>query len=165
MHEALTGPMTRRRFLAISAALSLIAAASVTACSRTPSGGPAEITWDRDTCEYCRMVISDRAYAAQLRGPKDKVHKFDDLGCLVNWLDARAWSVENVEAWVADHRYNDRAHWLNVRTAHYLPGQTTPMDYGFGATSEALAGSVDFAKAQAMMLNRAQSRQTFGTDK
>jgi len=30
--------------------------------------GMAEIKWDRDTCVRCSMVISDRRFAAEMRG-------------------------------------------------------------------------------------------------
>jgi len=36
--------------------------------------GPTEIKWDRHTCERCRMVISDKHFAVQVRGgPKNQV--------------------------------------------------------------------------------------------
>ena len=45
--------------------------------------GMKSIIWDRDTCVRCNMAISDRRFAAELRGgPKDTVFKFDDPGCL-----------------------------------------------------------------------------------
>ena len=48
-------------------------------CSRGDSDGPAAITWDRDVCKSCSMVISDRHFAAQVRGgPKNAVAKFSD---------------------------------------------------------------------------------------
>ena len=47
----------------------------------------AEIKWDRETCLRCSMVISDRRFAAQVRGgPQDMVFKFDDIGCFVFWI-------------------------------------------------------------------------------
>jgi copper chaperone NosL len=47
----------------------------------------AEIKWDRETCVRCSMVISDRRFAAQLRGgPKNTVFKFDDIGCFAFWI-------------------------------------------------------------------------------
>ena len=76
---------TRRHFLghlAVGGLALTPLAAMLSACGK--SGWPegmAEIKWDRDTCTRCRMAISDRRFAAQVRGgPKDQVFKFDDIG-------------------------------------------------------------------------------------
>ncbi|MES9860639.1 MAG: hypothetical protein ABW138_07295, partial [Candidatus Thiodiazotropha sp. 4PDIVS1] len=60
-------------------------------CSADNGTGPLDVKWDRDTCERCRMVLSDRKHAAQIRYfPPDKkrsvVNFFDDIGCAVLWL-------------------------------------------------------------------------------
>jgi len=110
-----------------------------------------EIKWDRDACEHCRMVISDKHFAAQIRGgAKNKVYLFDDIGCAVHWLPNQSWGKEkSTKIWVANYR---NGNWLNARTAYYIPGQTTPMDFGFGAVRELVAGSVNFEIAKAQLL-------------
>lgn len=128
-------------------------------CGHPDGNTPATITWDRDTCEFCRMTISDRGFAAEAWvEPEQRHYKFDDIGCLVNWLDAHGWTSAQVRLWVADHRHRDQAHWLDARTARYVEGLTTPMDYGFGATDEAAPGSMDFKTAAARMLERDKRR-------
>ncbi len=37
------------------------------ACSGDPGTGPKDVRWDRDACERCRMVLSDRNFSAQIR--------------------------------------------------------------------------------------------------
>lgn len=133
----------------------LLLALWLAGCGQAGGDRPAAIAWDRDTCEHCRMTISDRAYAAEAWVETQGRHyKFDDIGCLVNWLDAHGWSNEQVRLWVADHRHRDEVHWLDARTARYIEGLTTPMDYGFGATDESVAGSLDFASAAQRMRER-----------
>ncbi len=128
-------------------------------CSRDAERGPIEIAWDRDTCEYCRMVISDRAYATQIRdSSSNKNYKFDDLGCALNWLHEQGWGDKATEIWVADHRQSHEVKWLEAQTAQFVLDQTTPMDYGFGAVSEVVPGSIDFLTAQREILNRNASR-------
>ena len=87
--------MDRRRFLAAvttqALALTPIAAA-LSACGGKGEWpeGMAEIKWDRDTCVRCSMAISDRRFAAEMRGgEKNIVFKFDDIGCVVFWMRAR----------------------------------------------------------------------------
>jgi hypothetical protein len=99
------------------------------------------------------MVLSDRHFAAQVRGgPKNKAYLFDDLGCAVHWLKKQPWGEdETTQIWVTDYRNGD---WLNARTAYYVGGQITPMDFDFGAVPESVEGSVDFDTAKTQMLKK-----------
>ena len=78
----------------------LAAAMSLSGCKKGNwPEGMVEIKWDRDTCVRCNMVISDRRFAAEMRGgPDNTVFKFDDPGCLVFWLKEKAdkypWMAE-----------------------------------------------------------------------
>lgn len=138
--------MKRRRFLAAApAALAapylggVLGSSLLSACGGQPLTGPVEIKWDRDVCARCSMVISDRLFAAQARDPNKKVHKFDDIGCLVFYLEHQTWQPSATEIWVADSR---DGRWLAGRDAHYVPGKRTPMGYGFGAVAEAGEGAL-----------------------
>lgn len=144
--------MDRRRFLAAGFAMTPIAA-MLAACGRKDGWpeGMQPIVWDRDTCARCRMAISDRRFAAQLRGgPKNTAFKFDDIGCLSFWLRDRAgehpWMGDAAtRMWVADvASQGGDVKWLEARTAHYI-GKTSPMGYNFGARPHPEAGSVDFS--------------------
>ncbi len=143
----------RRRVLSGAGGLLLAPlAAALTACGR--SGWPegmVEIKWDRDTCARCSMVISDRRFAAELRGgPKNEAFKFDDVGCLVFWLRDKAkdfpWLLEPAtRIWVADYSGRPESPtWLDARSAHYAGGKHSPMAYGYAAYSLPQAGSLDF---------------------
>jgi copper chaperone NosL len=123
------------RTLAWALALSITA---LTACSGDPGSGPLDVKWDRIPCERCRMVLSDRKHAAQVRVPqaegRSRVLFFDDIGCAVVWLeDQPARDDPRTEIWVAEWRTGD---WIDARKAHYLAGQVTPMEYGLGAQAE-----------------------------
>jgi copper chaperone NosL len=108
------------------------------ACSLQPEAGPGEITWDRDTCEHCAMVIGERRYAAQIRDAGNgHLHFFDDLGCALLWLTAQAQGGEpashHSELWVRDAK---NEHWIDGFAARYQGGHRTPMGYGFAASTE-----------------------------
>jgi len=113
-------------------------------CFGEPETGPVKVKWDKDTCEVCRMLISDRRFAAQLRGgPRHKAYKFDDMGELVHWLGKQSWKDDpKTEIWVRD--LDTGSKWIDGRKARYMPGQHTPMDYGFGAIEGARAGSLSY---------------------
>jgi hypothetical protein len=145
--------MHRRDFLKTAAGgLVLLGGACVSGCSKA-SGWPdamAEIKWDRDTCARCKMVISDRRYAAELRGgPKDEALKFDDIGCAVIWARNLAWAEDpKTRFWVASsvgQAQDGGPLWLDARQARYLAGKSSPMGYGFGAVVASGADAVDFA--------------------
>jgi len=109
-------------------------------CGQGAQTGPGEIHWDRQACEHCQMVISQRRHAVQVRSAGErKTHAFDDLGCALLWLDAGEEAAANeadVEIWVRDA---SRADWVEAREANFEDGQSTPMGYGFSSAREGLS--------------------------
>jgi copper chaperone NosL len=153
--------MDRRRFVVAAVhglALSPLAAA-LSACGKSGTWpeGMAEIKWDRDTCVRCSMVISDRRFAAEMRGgEKNIVFKFDDIGCAVIWMRDKQkdypWLAEAATRfWVADVAGTGDK-WLEARKAHYIGGKMSPMAYNFGAAAYPQAGAVDFEEMRQHVL-------------
>lgn len=133
-------------------ALSPVAAALLAGCGQDEghwAEGMLPIKWDRDTCARCNMVISDRRFAAQLRGgPRETAFKFDDIGCAASWcadkLKMHPWINDPAtRLWVADAS-SQGTRWLDARRAHYVNGPRSPMGYDFAAQAQPAAGSVDF---------------------
>ncbi|MCE1182074.1 MAG: hypothetical protein LWW81_07185 [Rhodocyclales bacterium] len=114
--------------------------------------GMAEIKWDRDTCTRCSMVISDRRFAAEIRGgPENLAFKFDDPGCLAFWLKEKAekypWAADPAtRIWLADYDSKSREamHWLEPKRAYFIT-RSSPMGYNFAAVSMPQAGTLDFS--------------------
>ena len=127
-------------------------ALALSACGKSEwPEGMAEIKWDRETCPRCSMVISDRRFAAQLRGgPKNMAVKFDDIGCFTFWirdnLTAYPWLADPAtRMWVADVTSKGKELiWLDPRKVQYI-NRTSPMGYNFGAVAHPQMGSLDFA--------------------
>ena len=119
-------------------------------CDSQLNTQPIAIHWDRDMCERCKMVLSDRKFATQVVNPENAKHYlFDDIGCAVLWFkEAKiAWN-EKAIIWVNDARNGE---WIDARNAWYDVENVTPMGYGFGAhkTKEALQDGdevIDFAE-------------------
>ena len=89
----------RRRFIAASAPAGLLLT-PLAACSGEV--GPRAwkpIAWDRDACVRCNMRIADHPLRrATARGLRDNTFTFDDVGCLVFWLEEqrtrfRGWTT------------------------------------------------------------------------
>ena len=91
-----------------------------------------EVHWDRDMCERCKMVTSDRHHTVQVINPETgKYYMFDDIGCAVLWFDEEkvAWK-DQAKVWITDI---DTGKWIDARNAFYDAGNVTPMAYGFAA--------------------------------
>ncbi len=145
--------ISRRRVLLLAAAEAL---AGLSACK--PKEGPEPIRFDRDMCEICDMIISDPRFAAEIRDPDGKIHKFDDLGDGIHWMIRQPWAKQGKKAkeiWVMNMR--DGKTWLDARKAWYLPGQITPMDYGYGAIPEKEKGAVSYEEMKRDVIARGLS--------
>lgn len=138
------------------AAWLVLAALFLSACSGEPKTGPVEIKWDRDGCAHCGMALSDRHFAAQARGgPKHQAYKFDDIGCVVEWLKKQPWASDAAtEIWVMNYRTGK---WVDARKARYVGGKTSPMAYGFAAVGDE-PGSIDFEELKIRVLAKEKTR-------
>ncbi len=135
-------PAARRSDLAGLVVLALVLLLS--ACSGDPPTGPVPIKYGRDTCDFCRMVISDPRFAAQVRGgPGHKAYKFDDIGEGLVWLGMQAWKDDaNVEIWVNDMATGKT--WLDARLAYYVQVKMSPMGFNYGALKQSKPGALSF---------------------
>jgi len=130
--------------------LSLVLLTFLAACGEDE--GPARVHFDRDSCELCRMIISDPKYTAQIEGPEGRKHKFDDIGNAIHWLKAMPFANdETIKIWVADYEASTREDvvWLDARKAYYQGGKMSPMDFNYGAYPAKGADMVDFAGMRA----------------
>lgn len=138
----------RRRFIAQIARSSLLLtplATGLAACRGASwPEGMKPIAWDRDSCVRCNMRIADHRFAAQLRGgPRDNTFKFDDVGCLVFWLEEQRarfpWMDDaTTRMWVAawESPSVNEIVWVDPRAARYVV-QRSPMRYDLAATAGA----------------------------
>ena len=131
----------------------LFAALLLSGCWGEPDTGPVEIKYGRDSCDFCRMIISDPRYAAQIRGgPRHKAYKFDDIGDAMHFLKMQDWKDDpKLEIWVMD--VDAGKTWLDARKANYVQGMKSPMNYGFGAVAEARDGTISYEEMRKTVLN------------
>ncbi len=136
-----------------------LGAGALGGCFGETETGPVKIVYGRDTCDYCRMIISDPRFAAQIRrGPGATAYKFDDIGDAVFFLDEQAWKAEDaVEFWVMD--VDKGRTWLDARAVYYLTGLQSPMAYGFGAVEAAGPDRITFrAMTEKVLAGGSRSR-------
>jgi len=93
-----------------------------------------------DMCSYCKMAISETRYAAELVDSEGQAFKFDDIGCMANFIDSRKNQTKPVAHFVMDF---DERQWVKAEDAHYVRSSelSTPMNGGIIAFK-------DQAKAQ-----------------
>jgi copper chaperone NosL len=133
----------------------IIVGALLIGCGPRSDTGPGEIHWDRQTCERCQMVISERRHAVQIRelGAR-RIHAFDDLGCALLWLEEQKLlpgSEGGPEVWAMDSTASD---WIDAREAQFEAGLTTPMAYGFGVATHGISLAEVGAQVRETELNR-----------
>lgn len=116
--------MRRRELLLGAAGLVLFA------CTKTDE--PVDPVWGKEPCVHCKMLVSDRRYAGQVVADGDRRY-FDDIGCMVGWLEGK--KAERM--WVRDAALGG---WLEAKSARYVEGARTPMDFGFEARAEGGVG-------------------------
>lgn len=109
---------------------------------------PVPVVWDRESCAHCRMAIGDPSYAAQLVTTDGTVANFDDVGCLLRYLDERHPQVHRL--WF-HHPNADR--WLGTDEVGFAQGAVTPMGWGLAA-AERGPGLLDLAGARAVIATR-----------
>jgi len=104
-------------------------------CEQRDPNEPHKVHFDRDMCERCKMVISDRNYVAQIVDvEKNRAYNFDDIGCAVIWMD------KNSEKFSKKHKFfvadKSTGEFIETINANWTTGSTTPMDFGISASKE-----------------------------
>ncbi len=139
--------MTRRSFGLLLALLGLAAACE------PPSDRALEPVWGKQPCGHCAMLLQDRGAAAELVTPSGERVYFDDVGCMISWLDERKSAPAH--AWV---RGPGGRGWVEARATLYAPGARTPMDFGFVAAVDG-ADAISYDEMARRVLGRAASRK------
>jgi copper chaperone NosL len=63
--------------------LVLLLLMGLTACRDKIDSGPHAVHYGEDVCERCRMIISDKRFAAQFITRNGEAKKYDDIGCMI----------------------------------------------------------------------------------
>ena len=116
----------------------------VLAQCRYKNEGPVAIEAD-DMCSFCRMSISEKRYAAELIDDDGQVFKFDEIGCLANFIKQKRNDVSIHASFVMDF---DRREWLKAQDAIYVRSSEfkTPMNGGIVAFKEQSSADAAIAK-------------------
>lgn len=70
-----------------------------------------------DMCSFCKMAISEKRYAAEFIDSDGQPFKFDDIGCMVNFIKGKGSKDRISVYFVTD--FNDRQ-WIKASDAYYV---------------------------------------------
>ncbi|HEY8447737.1 MAG TPA: nitrous oxide reductase accessory protein NosL [Thermomicrobiales bacterium] len=105
----------------------------LTGCrKRASANDPPKISYGKDVCARCRMIISEERHAGGLVDKDGEASLFDDTGELIAQVQEEGLGERRV--WV--HDYESRE-WIDGTTAFYVVDDfMTPMGTGVVAVAE-----------------------------
>lgn len=121
----------------------------VLGCSKGPEE-PADPVWGKQACAHCAMLVTQKPPSAQLTLEDGSRRYFDDVGCMVAYLDRE--QVAPRRMWVRKGEG-----WVPPAEARYASGESTPMDFGF------VAAEAGVSWEQVQVAVRARVRPPGGT--
>src|SRR4051794_36666745 len=65
-------------------------------CFASCTSGPQPINYGKDACDFCKMNIVDPQFAAQCLNTKGKSFHFDDVHCMVSFLEQGNLTKDNL---------------------------------------------------------------------
>jgi len=112
----------------------LIVLALAISCGDKTESGPVKIYYGEDICERCKMIISEKDFAAQYKLSTGETVKFDDLGCMFHYMNGEEQALISA-VYVMDY---DSKQWIDGESAYYVWTEniTTPMGHGIVALKD-----------------------------
>lgn len=112
----------------------LLALALLVIAACAPSG-PQPIDYGRENCDYCRMLIDDRRFAAEIVTSTGKARKFDSIECMASYYRQEAAAGKIRGAWVSDFRRPGTLIPADSAVYGRGGGVSSPMGMGLAATT------------------------------
>jgi copper chaperone NosL len=97
------------------------------------SNKPEPISFGSDSCDYCKMMITESKYASELITSKGKILKFDSIECLAAFCATNSNENDNNTLWVPD--FNTDKHFISTNEALFLTASDlkSPMSLNISA--------------------------------
>ena len=106
-------------------AISILCSLFFISCSTEPQ----PLVIGKDECYFCKMPYADAKFGAEIITVKGKLYKFDDTGCLVNFLKVGLGTDEKIKnIFIVDYANNQKL--SDINTAAFLISEKfhTPMN-------------------------------------
>ncbi len=98
-------------------------------------------------CSECNMGVEVLEYAAQIIAENGDTYFFDDIGCVVLWLENHKFPVAKIVTQTLDTNK-----WIDAKRAWYSRISPSPMGYGFGAVEKQKDGLIPYNEMRLLML-------------
>ena len=96
--------------------------------------GPEPISYGHDECEFCRMLITDNKYGAEIITDKGKAYKFDSIECMVEFsLVKNTLGDTNNKLLITDF-YNP-GNFIDARNSFYVKNDEFRSPMGLNVTA------------------------------
>lgn len=98
-------------------------------------------------CSECSMDVEALDYAAQLITKEGDTYFYDDIGCVVLWLENYSPDIQIILTQTLDSHQ-----WVDAKKAWYSRIAPSPMGYGFAAVEKQKEGLVSYEEMKLLML-------------
>ena len=98
-------------------------------------------------CSECSMDVETLEYAAQIISKNGNTYFFDDIGCVVLWLENHSPDTPVILTQTLDTHL-----WIDAKKAWYSRIAPSPMGYGFAAVEEKEEGLIAYEEMKLLML-------------
>jgi nitrous oxide reductase accessory protein NosL len=115
---------------------------------KSEDGNPVAFEVGKVVCPQCHMDLKSLKDSVEVIKDKE-VTIFDDIGCMVLWMNKQGINPNDVKIWVFSR---DTKHWIDAKKAYYSLTDTTPMGYGFGAYENRKKDMIGFDEMYMNML-------------
>lgn len=112
------------------------------------SSGPRPINLGQDGCDFCKMIIVDRNFGAEIITDKGKVYKFDDTFCMSAFRAQKMDSTAVKDAYIVN--FMDPHNFINVQDAILIKSDEihSPMGGNIAAFDNADAAEATKSKVK-----------------
>lgn len=126
-HSGRIARALKRRILLCASCL-IVAVAVLANCQKKQAVEPVALAPD-DMCAYCKMAISEKRYAAEFMDSERQAFKFDEIGCMINFIKEKKNATKITTYFVMDY---DERQWIKADDARYVSSSelATPMRGG-----------------------------------
>jgi copper chaperone NosL len=117
-------------------------------CSQEPE----PLRYGKDGCHACKMTLMDKKFGAELVTAKGKVYKFDDVNCMINFMNSDYLAGETL------------VHKLLVDYSN--PGKLIPAEKAFYLLSDEIrspmaSGITSFETEKLMLEHKSKLKGTY----
>ena len=95
--------------------IAFLIAFSLWSCSIEPQ----PLLYGKDFCHTCKMTLMDKKFGAEVVTSKGKVYKFDDMNCMINFLNSGYIEEQDIAfRLVIDFANPEKL--IDAKDAHYV---------------------------------------------